>query len=167
MSPKDGLCCLLGLLLPASISLWKGDEGGPSTLKVLSSIGLLICIDGDSIVWGGGCCVVVVSGRAHQRNRLVCMSKIGCFMIVVVFRGSTRHSNRRRDLEGLGLELVRNFVFSRNRFHRTHSCLLSNIIYNVFRISFKVRGVDIGATGRRLGSHRPLWLSRLKTRFHA
>jgi hypothetical protein len=77
MSPRDGLCCLLGLLLPASISLWKGDEGGPSTLKVLSSIGLLICIDGDSIVWGGGCCVVVVSGRAHQRNSLVFRSLIG------------------------------------------------------------------------------------------
>jgi hypothetical protein len=46
-------------------------------LKVLSSIGLLICIDGDSIVWGGGCCVVVVSGRAHQRNSLVFRSLIG------------------------------------------------------------------------------------------
>jgi hypothetical protein len=55
MSPKDGLCCLLGLLLPASMTLWKGDEGGPSTLRVLSSMGLLVCIDGDSMVCGDGC----------------------------------------------------------------------------------------------------------------
>lgn len=49
MLPSDGLYCLLGLLLLASISLWKGDEGGPSTSNVLSSIGWLICIDGDSM----------------------------------------------------------------------------------------------------------------------
>lgn len=48
--PNDGLCCLLGLLLPASISLWKGDDGGPSMLNTLSSTGGLVCIDGDSIV---------------------------------------------------------------------------------------------------------------------
>lgn len=52
ISPMNGWCCLLGLLLAVSISLWKGEEGGPSTLKVLSSIGLLIFIDGDSIVCG-------------------------------------------------------------------------------------------------------------------
>lgn len=48
--PSDGLYCLLGLLLPASISLWKGDEGGPSMLNALSSTGWLICIDGESMV---------------------------------------------------------------------------------------------------------------------
>lgn len=56
MLPREGLCCLLGLLLAPSMTLWKGEEGGPSTLKELSSIGLLMCMDGDSIV---RCCVFV------------------------------------------------------------------------------------------------------------
>jgi len=53
--PSEGLYCLLGLLLPASISLWKGEDGGPSMLNALSSTGWLICIDGLSIMGGGGC----------------------------------------------------------------------------------------------------------------
>ena len=70
MLPSDGLCCLLGLLVLASISLWKGDEGGPSTLNMLSSTGGLACIDGDSIVWcvvcgGGGVCS---KARARASN---------------------------------------------------------------------------------------------------
>lgn len=64
MSPREGLCCLLGLLLAPSMTLWKGEEGGPSTLKALSSIGLLMCMDGDSIVW---CAVVCVSCRGRVR----------------------------------------------------------------------------------------------------
>jgi hypothetical protein len=62
MLPSDGLCCLLGLLMLGSISVWKGDDGGPSTLNMLSSTGWLACIDGDSIVFGvvecggGGVC---------------------------------------------------------------------------------------------------------------
>jgi hypothetical protein len=48
--PSDGLCCLLGLLLLASISLWKGDDGGPSMLNTLSSTAWLTCIDGESMV---------------------------------------------------------------------------------------------------------------------
>ena len=70
MSPKEGLCCLLGLLLAPSMTLWKGEEGGPSTLKALSSIGLLMCMDGDSIVW---CCVLCrgrVRAFAPARDRL-------------------------------------------------------------------------------------------------
>jgi hypothetical protein len=59
--PSDGLCCLLGLLLLASISLWKGDDGGPSMLNTLSSTVWLACIDGDSMIvcgdggWSGVC----------------------------------------------------------------------------------------------------------------
>jgi len=74
MLPSEGLCCLLGLLLLASISLWKGDDGGPSMLNMLSSTGLLTCIDGDSIVLfggggGGGCgCGVCSKARARASN---------------------------------------------------------------------------------------------------
>lgn len=60
--PKDGLYCLLGLLLAASTSLTKGEEGGPSMSNALSSATCVICIDGESIL----CCVVyveVVGGR--------------------------------------------------------------------------------------------------------
>lgn len=64
MLPKDGLYCLLGLLLAASTSLTNGDEGGPSTSKALSSGACVICIDGESIL----CCSVyaeeVVGGRS-------------------------------------------------------------------------------------------------------
>jgi hypothetical protein len=65
MFPSDGLCCLLGLLLLASISLWKGDDGGPSMLNTLSSTGWLACIDGDSIVMVESVVVCAVRRTGH------------------------------------------------------------------------------------------------------
>jgi hypothetical protein len=82
MLPSDGLCCLLGLLVLASISLWKGDDGGPSTLNMLSSTGWLACIDGDSIVCGVGCvgCGGGVCSKARARASNCSPGLWGCFM---------------------------------------------------------------------------------------
>ena len=58
--------------------LWKGEEGGPSTLKALSSIGLLICMDGDSMVCDVVECVVSWPGQGvtHQRDRLYVFDRL-------------------------------------------------------------------------------------------
>lgn len=80
MFPSDGLCCLLGLLLLASISLWKGDDGGPSMLNTLSSTGWLTCIDGDSMIVCGGGWVDVVCAVRRGPERQIVLQVFGGFM---------------------------------------------------------------------------------------
>lgn len=83
---KDGLYCLLGLRLLASTSLWKGDEGGPSTSNALSSIGCVICIDGDSMLCGvrrarlmsvSGACASSIGGLCAKLSQVLFWACLG------------------------------------------------------------------------------------------